>query len=815
MKNKPKKYINAGIASAMAIGSVVAVAPLTTEASVKFPDIKETDHYYNAVISLAESHSVTRGQAAKIIAGILKLDTTNVVNPGFKDVPTTNEYYGAIAALANAGIINGYPDGTFGPGKSVKRNHMAKIIAGAFDIEAPVGSTTPFKDLNAEYSGYITALYVAGITTGKTETTFDGAADVTRGQMASFVVRAENATPPTDSSPGGSVTPPVINPTPTPSVTDITAQLVAPVLKMGETTTGNITGITLGNGETVEVTTTSDVITVNGLTVTAQKAGKAVVTVSVKDAKGNVIKKGTVEVTVAARDLITPAAPTVTADDVANTITGLAAGMEYSTDEGKTWTTVDPANLPTFVGNVTVQVRIAAVEGISTASAVTTVEFTTAPISIGQKDYDTFEEAIAAAEDGDTITLNTDYEGAGIFLAEGSKEITIDFGRYTYTVNEAVGSPGSETQAMHLGKGNTVTLLNGTITSNGEGNVKMLVQNYSNLTLGENMVLDGTSLSGTGRYVLSNNSGTVNITENASIIAKAGDIALDSCKFGSYAIPNVTIGTFGKIIGKLEVTGGNLNIQTGAFTDLANAVKYANDGAFIELAENTTGAGIFLAEGSKDIVIDFDRYTYTVNEAVGSPGSETQAMHLGKGNTVTLLNGTITSNGEGNVKMLVQNYSNLTLGENMVLDGTSLSGTGRYVLSNNSGTVNITENASIIAKAGDIALDSCKFGNYDIPTVNVNTSGTIKGKLEVTGGKVNIEGGTFDGELTTGANYEQGDFVIKGGTFTVDPSAYKHEDSVVEKIGENWKVIAPVVISQTLDLGYHFVLENGVIRFLG
>ena len=105
MKNKPKKYINAGIASAMAIGSVVAVAPLTTEASVKFPDIKETDHYYNAVISLAErgiikgyedgtfkpGHSVTRGQAAKIIAGVLKLDTTNVVNPGFKDVPTTKQ----------------------------------------------------------------------------------------------------------------------------------------------------------------------------------------------------------------------------------------------------------------------------------------------------------------------------------------------------------------------------------------------------------------------------------------------------------------------------------------------------------------------------------------------------------------------------------------------------------------------------------------------------------------------------------------------------------------------------------------------------
>ncbi len=445
------------------------------------------------------------------------------------------------------------------------------------------------------------------------------------------------------------------------------------------------------------------------------------------------------------------------------------------------------------------------------------LEVTGGNLNIQNGAFTDLANAVKYANDKAIIKLAENTTGAGIFLAENAqKDITIDFGSHTYTVNSAVGSQGTASQAMHLEKGNTVILKNGTITSNGEGNVKMLVQNYSDLTL-EDMNLDGRQLigAGIGRYVLSNNSGTVNINGNTSITAKDGDIALDSCKFGNYDIPTVNVNTTGTIKGKLEVTGGELEIVNGAFTDLANAVEYAAEQASIKLAENTTGAGIFLAEGSKDITIDFGGHTYTVNSAVGSQGTASQAMHLEKGNTVILKNGTITSNGEGNVKMLVQNYSNLTLGENMVLDGTSLSGTGRYVLSNNSGTVNITENASIIAKAGDIALDSCKFGNYDIPTVNVNTSGTIKGKLEVTGGKVNIEGGTFDGELTTGANYEQGDFVIKGGTFTVDPSAYKHEDSVVEKNGENWKVIAPVVISQTLDLGYHFVLENGVIRFLG
>ncbi len=212
MNKKYNKNINAGLASVMALGSIVVAAPMTTEASAKFLDLNTNNQHYNAIVNLAErgiikgfgdgtfkpGQSVTRGQAAKIIAGVLELDTTNVVNPGFTDVPTTHEYYGAIAALANAGIIRGYGDGTFGHGKTVTRNHMAKMIAGAFELTAPAESTLPFKDVSAEseYAGYITALYAKAITTGTTPTTFSGASNVTRGQLASLVVRAETTLTP-------------------------------------------------------------------------------------------------------------------------------------------------------------------------------------------------------------------------------------------------------------------------------------------------------------------------------------------------------------------------------------------------------------------------------------------------------------------------------------------------------------------------------------------------------------------------------------------------------------------------------------------
>ncbi|MEK3701594.1 DUF4073 domain-containing protein [Paenibacillus sp. FSL R10-2199] len=54
-----------------------------------------------------------------------------------------------------------------------------------------------------------------------------------------------------------------------------------------------------------------------------------------------------------------PWPPNVTADDVANTITGANEKMEYSSDGGLNWTAYDPVNPPVFYGAVTVLVRIA------------------------------------------------------------------------------------------------------------------------------------------------------------------------------------------------------------------------------------------------------------------------------------------------------------------------------------------------------------------------------------------------------------------------------------------------------------------------
>ncbi|HWK21657.1 MAG TPA: chitobiase/beta-hexosaminidase C-terminal domain-containing protein [Ureibacillus sp.] len=206
-KKRKNKYFLATLAGTVVASTVVATPNLTEAAGKSFPDVKADDYFYDAVTNLVDRglvsgfpdgtfkpyEKLTRGQAAVILAGLLKLDTKNVTNPKFKDVPTTHSYYGAIAALANAGYIKGFEDGTYGASKPITRNHIAIILAKAFELSPSKNATLPFTDIYPDYKQYITALYENGITVGTTKTTFGGTSNVTRGQFAQFLLRAESA----------------------------------------------------------------------------------------------------------------------------------------------------------------------------------------------------------------------------------------------------------------------------------------------------------------------------------------------------------------------------------------------------------------------------------------------------------------------------------------------------------------------------------------------------------------------------------------------------------------------------------------------
>ena len=135
--------------------------------------------------------------------------------------------------------------------------------------------------------------------------------------------------------------------------------------------------------------------------------------------------------------------------------------------------------------------------GVKNENGVYTV--TEPAAAINDKKYATLAAAINAAQSGETVKLLRDAIGSGISTPDqgtSRESLTIDFDGHTYTMeNPAVGSTGTETQAMHwgptLGK---ITLKNGTFNvAQGATDVAMAMQNYINLDA-EDMVLDFTNI---------------------------------------------------------------------------------------------------------------------------------------------------------------------------------------------------------------------------------------------------------------------------------------------------------------------------------
>ena len=261
-------------------------------------------------------------------------------------------------------------------------------------------------------------------------------------------------------------------------------------------------------------------------------------------------------------------------------------------------------------------------------------------------------------------------------------------------------------------------------------------------------------------------------------------------------------------------------IGTTKYETLAEAVAAAGtaETTITLLTEAATdgvisGDGVVVPSGS-NITFDLNGLTYDVSgETVGSSGTKTSGFQLLQGSDITFKNGTLKATSP-TAQMLIQNYSNLTL-EDVNLDGTALSGWA-YALSNNCGTINLTGSTSITAKSGGRAFDTCKFGSYAIPTVNINTTGAITGPIEATGGKLNIEDGKFNVTWVTDNNYAAGDIQIKGGVFSTKPAEeYCAEGYVVtDNTDEETSGTYPYAVMSKEDAGIFELIDGKVYPYL-
>jgi len=149
------------------------------------------------------NEAITRGQMATFIAAWLWVATGVSLSvperSQFEDVEG-GTHANAIEAIAAAGIVSGRSDDTFGPGEPLTRGQFTRVLAGAISYAdilevggplPPEASEVTFSDTEGTtFEASISALAGIGLAAGTGGGEFEPRTAVTRGQLATFLLRA-------------------------------------------------------------------------------------------------------------------------------------------------------------------------------------------------------------------------------------------------------------------------------------------------------------------------------------------------------------------------------------------------------------------------------------------------------------------------------------------------------------------------------------------------------------------------------------------------------------------------------------------------
>lgn len=108
----------------------------------------------------------------------------------FSDVPDGYWAKNAIYLVADAGIVGGYPDGTFRPENCITREQFAKVVANFMGYTEKAELKFSDVDPNSNLAPYIAMCVKAGVIGGYSDGTFRPKANITREAAATMLCRA-------------------------------------------------------------------------------------------------------------------------------------------------------------------------------------------------------------------------------------------------------------------------------------------------------------------------------------------------------------------------------------------------------------------------------------------------------------------------------------------------------------------------------------------------------------------------------------------------------------------------------------------------
>ena len=159
------------------------------------PELNTEDHYAYIVGypdgNVKPEGNITRAEVATIFFRLLTDESRDEfwsqTNP-YSDVSEDDWYNNAVSTLTNAGIIDGYEDGTFKPNGNITRAEFATIAVRFF--EATYEGENLFPDIDGHWAqDYINEAANAGIVDGYPDGTFGPQKRITRAEAMTMVNR--------------------------------------------------------------------------------------------------------------------------------------------------------------------------------------------------------------------------------------------------------------------------------------------------------------------------------------------------------------------------------------------------------------------------------------------------------------------------------------------------------------------------------------------------------------------------------------------------------------------------------------------------
>ena len=174
---------------------VKPVTPIRPPVDPDKPELNTEDHYAYIVGyedgSVQPEGNITRAEVATIFFRLLTDESRDEfwsqTNP-YSDVSEDDWYNNAVSTLTNAGIIDGYEDGTFKPNGNITRAEFATIAVRFF--EATYEGENLFPDIDGHWAqDYINEAANAGIVDGYPDGTFGPQKLITRAEAMTMVNR--------------------------------------------------------------------------------------------------------------------------------------------------------------------------------------------------------------------------------------------------------------------------------------------------------------------------------------------------------------------------------------------------------------------------------------------------------------------------------------------------------------------------------------------------------------------------------------------------------------------------------------------------